>query len=58
MPISPKGPKFVMQTDFCVHRWRFYNKLNSAKFSKSFMTGKFCKGMSERVYVKKNIHKQ
>ena len=36
-PISPKGPKFVAQTDFCAHRWRFCKTLNSAKISKSFI---------------------
>ena len=36
-PISPKGPKFVAQTDFCVHRWRIWDKLNLAKISKSFI---------------------
>ena len=36
-PISPRGPKFVAHTDFCAHRWRFFNKLNSAKNSKSFI---------------------
>ena len=36
-PISPRGPKFLAQTDFCAIRWRFCNKLNSAQFSKSFI---------------------
>ena len=36
-PISPRGPKFVAQIDFCEHRLRLCNKLNSAKFSKSFI---------------------
>ena len=36
-PISQRSLKFVAQTYFCVHRWRFCNKLNSAKFSKSFI---------------------
>ena len=36
-PISPRGPKFVAQIDLCVHRLRLCNKLNSAKFSKSFI---------------------
>ena len=37
-PISPKGLKFVAQTDFCVRRWRFCDKRNSAKISKSFIS--------------------
>ena len=36
MPTSLKGLKFAVQTDFSVHRYRFCNKLNSVKFSKSF----------------------
>ena len=36
-PISQKGPKFVAQTDFCVHRWRICDKRNTAKISKSFI---------------------
>ena len=29
-PTSPKGLVRVAQTDFCVYRWRFCNKLNSS----------------------------
>ena len=36
-PISPKGPKLVAQTDFCVHWWRICHEWNSAKISKSFI---------------------
>ena len=36
-PISQKGLKFVVQTDFCVHRWRICDKQNTAKISKSFI---------------------
>ena len=36
-PISPKGLKFVVQTDFCVQRGRICDKRNSAKISKSFI---------------------
>ena len=36
-PISPKGTKFVAQTEFYVHRWRICDKLNLAKNSKSFI---------------------
>ena len=36
-PISPRGPKFLAQTEFCVHRWRFCNRLNWALFSKSLI---------------------
>ena len=35
-PISSKGPKFLAQTDFCVHRLRICDKRNLAKISKSF----------------------
>ena len=56
-PISPRGPKFVAQIDFCVNRLKLCNKLNSAKFSKSFLTGKFCRGVTERVSSQKNNHK-
>ena len=31
-PISPKGPKFVVQKDLVVHRWRICNKRISAYF--------------------------
>ena len=34
-PIFPKGQKFV--AGFCVHRWRFHNKLNSSSFSNAFI---------------------
>ena len=36
MQISSKGPKFMAQTDFCVHRLRICDKRNLAKVSKSF----------------------
>ena len=36
-PISPKGPKFVAQTDFCVHRLRICDERISAKISKPFI---------------------
>ena len=36
-PISSKGLKFVAKTGFCVHRWRFGNKMNSGKLFKSFI---------------------
>ena len=55
-PISPRGPKFVAQTDFCVHRLRFCNELSSAKFSESLLlTGKFRRGVTERVGLKRII---
>ena len=40
-PISPKGLKFVGQTGFCVHIWRFGNKLIQAHFLSLLLTGKF-----------------
>ena len=47
--ISPKSLKFVVQTDFCVHRFRICDKRNSAKTSKS----KFRLGLTERVRLKR-----
>ena len=32
-PISSKGPKFVAQTDFCVHRLRIWD---NTEFSQNF----------------------
>ena len=49
---SPKGPKFVEQTDLCVHtcRWRIWNIQNSAKILILLWTGR---GVTERASLKR-----
>ena len=52
-PISQKGPKFVAQTDFCVHRTDEEFVINGIqpKFLSPLLTGKF-----RRTSSQKNIH--
>ena len=45
----------MAQTNFCVHRCRFYNKLNSAKFSKSFIDRLIRRCVTEWVRLKRII---
>ena len=55
--ISPKSQKFVVQTDFCLHRWRICNKRNSATISKSFYWQvNFRKRSSEKKIHKRSIY--
>ena len=52
-PISPKGPKFVAQTDFCVKDEEFAINGIQPKFLSLLLTGKFCRGVTERVHLKR-----
>ena len=52
-PISPKSPKFVAQTDFCVLGEEFAINGIQPKFLSLLLTGKFRSGMSERVRLKR-----
>ena len=50
--IFPKGPKFVAQTDFCVHRSRIWINGIKQKFISLIFAGKFRRGLTERFRLK------
>ena len=44
----------MAKTGFCEQKWRFCNKLNSGKFSKSYkLTGIFRRGVTARARLKR-----
>ena len=60
-PISPKGPKFVAQTDFCVHTGvdeEFVINGIQPKYLTLLLTGKFRKGVTEWFRLKRINHKR
>ena len=52
-PISPKGPKFVAQTDFLYIDEEFAIYGIQPKFLSLLLSGKFRRGVTERVGLKR-----
>ena len=53
MPISPKGLKFVAQTDFVYIDEEFAINEIQSKFQSLLLTGKFRRAATERVRLKR-----
>ena len=52
-PISPKGPKFVAQTDICAIDEEFAINGIHPKFLSLLLTGKLRRGVTERVCLER-----